>query len=83
MPDAPTKDKLWEIFERGSENRHVASTSKNNITNYSFLTSLLVNGVIMGSLQKTSRSCCHHGLTCSVGVCVFAFCVFFGNRFWQ
>lgn len=28
MMEAATKDELWSIFERGSENRHVASTSK-------------------------------------------------------
>ena len=28
MMEAATKDELWEIFEKGSENRHVASTSK-------------------------------------------------------
>lgn len=29
MMEAATKDELWDIFEKGSENRHVASTSKN------------------------------------------------------
>lgn len=28
MMEAATKDELWNIFEKGSENRHVASTSK-------------------------------------------------------
>lgn len=28
MMEAATKDELWSIFESGSENRHVASTSK-------------------------------------------------------
>ena len=28
MTEAATKDELWSIFEKGSENRHVASTSK-------------------------------------------------------
>ena len=37
MIEAPTKDELWSIFERGSENRHVASTSerKNLFPQYS------------------------------------------------
>ena len=26
--EAATKEELWNIFEKGSENRHVASTSK-------------------------------------------------------
>lgn len=29
MMEAATKDELWNIFESGSENRHVASTSEN------------------------------------------------------
>ena len=28
MMEAATKDELWTIFEKGSENRHVASTSE-------------------------------------------------------
>ena len=28
MLEASSKDELWNIFEKGSENRHVSSTSK-------------------------------------------------------
>jgi len=35
MMEAATKDELWNIFEKGSENRHVASTSKEK-KNYNF-----------------------------------------------
>ena len=28
LMEAATKDELWAIFEKGSESRHVASTSK-------------------------------------------------------
>lgn len=31
MLEAATKDELWSIFERGSENRHVSSTSEKKI----------------------------------------------------
>ena len=34
MKEAATKDELWTIFESGSENRHVASTSKEKNTNF-------------------------------------------------
>lgn len=34
MMEAATKDELWSIFEKGSENRHVASTSKGKKTNF-------------------------------------------------
>ena len=28
MMEAASRDELWSIFEKGSENRHVSSTSK-------------------------------------------------------
>ena len=37
--EAATKEELWNIFEKGSENRHVASTSK-SVTKILFILKL-------------------------------------------
>ena len=37
--EAATKEELWTIFEKGSENRHVASTSK-SVTKILFILKL-------------------------------------------
>ena len=40
MIEAPTKDELWSIFEKGSENRHVSSTSEITINAVEFVPNL-------------------------------------------
>lgn len=50
MMEAATKDELWSIFERGSENRHVASTKMNAESSRSHL----ILGIIIESTNLTS-----------------------------
>lgn len=50
MIEAPTKDELWSIFEKGSENRHVSSTKMNAESSRSHL----ILGIIIESTNLTS-----------------------------
>lgn len=50
MLEAATKDELWTIFERGSENRHVSSTKMNAESSRSHL----ILGIIIESTNLTS-----------------------------
>ncbi|KAJ7388813.1 hypothetical protein OS493_035597, partial [Desmophyllum pertusum] len=50
MLEGPPKDELWTIFERGSENRHVASTKMNAESSRSHL----ILGIIIESTNLTS-----------------------------
>ena len=48
--EAATKEELWNIFEKGSENRHVASTSK-SVTKISFILKLSRNTLMQTVLK--------------------------------
>lgn len=50
MMEAATKDELWTIFEKGSENRHVSSTKMNAESSRSHL----ILGIIIESKNLTS-----------------------------
>lgn len=50
MMEAATKDELWTIFEKGSENRHVASTKMNAESSRSHL----ILGIVIESTNLTS-----------------------------
>ena len=48
--EAATKEELWNIFEKGSENRHVASTSK-SVTKISLILKLSRSTLMQNSVE--------------------------------
>ena len=72
MAEASNKDELWDIFEKGSENRHVASTSELLFVLFCCLFSVFFSPVDTRMCVRVRvRGVCVCGVCVCVCVCVY------------